>query len=81
MLDALLPAAEALQAAAGAGAGAAEAAAAAAEAARRGARETAGMTAAAAGRSAYVPADSLRGVEDPGAAAVAAWLGAVAEAV
>lgn len=63
MLDALLPAAEALQRGQDWGA--------AARAARQGADATAQMTQARAGRSAYVPSESLDGVVDPGAEAVA----------
>ena len=37
--------------------------------------------AAAAGRSSYVPKAALRDVPDPGARAVALWLGAAAEAL
>ena len=43
----------------------------AAAAARRGAAKTATMTAARAGRASYVPQDSLTGVTDPGAEAIA----------
>lgn len=70
MLDALFPAAAALEAGHGL--------AAAAAAARQGAERTASMTRARAGRSSYVPADALRGVADPGAAAMAAVLEAIA---
>ncbi|MFC6840144.1 dihydroxyacetone kinase subunit DhaK [Xanthomonas theicola] len=63
MLDALLPALEALAQGDGF--------AAAARAARAGADATAQLTRARAGRSAAVPADALRGVVDPGAEAVA----------
>ncbi|QNH18703.1 glycerol kinase [Xanthomonas sp. SS] len=63
MLDALLPALEAL-----ARSGSADDAA---RAARTGADATAQLTQARAGRSAAVPADALRGVVDPGAEAVA----------
>lgn len=71
LLDALLPAAQALtrqtdwQAAAAA--------------ARQGANQTATMTRAGAGRSAYIPAESLRGVTDPGAEAVALVFEALAK--
>jgi len=71
MLDALIPASDALE-------GGADLAAAAA-AARRGAELTAAMTRARAGRSSYVPAEALRGVADPGAAAMAAVLEAIAK--
>ncbi|MFC3687683.1 dihydroxyacetone kinase subunit DhaK [Aquipuribacter hungaricus] len=53
--------------------------AAAPDAAEAGAEETAGMTTARAGRSAYVPSEHLR-VQDPGAAAVAIMLRAAADA-
>ena len=71
MLDALFPAAEALE-------GGADLAAAGA-AARRGAELTSTMTRARAGRSSYVPAEALRGVPDPGAVAMAAVLEALAK--
>lgn len=70
MLDALVPAAAALEAGAGLTA--------AATAARRGAELTASMTRARAGRSSYVPAEALRGVADPGAVAMAALFEALA---
>ena len=70
MLDALFPAAAALQAGQGL--------AAAATAARGGAALTASMTRAGAGRSSYVPAEALRGVADPGAVAMAALFEAIA---
>jgi len=76
MLDAALPASEALNAALASGASAAAAAAAAAEAAQRGADATCTMTAQA-GRSSYVPEAALRDNPDPGAQAVACWLLAV----
>ncbi|KAI8467146.1 MAG: dihydroxyacetone kinase family protein [Monoraphidium minutum] len=79
MLDALLPAARALAAAAPAGGGGAAAARAAAGAAAEGAEGTKGM-AAAVGRASYLRADHLTGA-DPGAVAVATWLGAVAGAL
>ena len=63
-----------------AGAGSGEALQAAAEAAQQGAEATRGMTAAA-GRSSYVPEAVLADVPDPGARAVALWLGAVAKAL
>lgn len=59
---------------------AAQAASAAAAAATAGAEATKNM-AAAAGRSSYVPAERLAGHMDPGARAVALWLGAVAAAL
>jgi len=52
----------------------------AAAAAREGADATAGMQVAM-GRSAYVPTAALQTVPDPGAQAVAIWLGAVAKAI
>lgn len=70
LLDALVPALDVLHAG-----GSPEDAARAAEA---GAEATARMTGAAAGRSAHVPAAHLRGVVDPGAAAVASLFRAVA---
>ncbi|GBF98253.1 3,4-dihydroxy-2-butanone kinase [Raphidocelis subcapitata] len=79
LLDALVPAAEALAAAADAGAGAAEAAHAAAAAAKAGAAATAGM-AASAGCASYVRGSALKN-EDPGAVAAAAWLQAVADSL
>jgi triose/dihydroxyacetone kinase / FAD-AMP lyase (cyclizing) len=78
MLDALLPAARAAADAAGRGGPAAAEAAAAAAA--EGAAATASM-AGGAGRAAYVPAAALDGSPDPGAEAVAAWLGGVAAAL
>jgi dihydroxyacetone kinase len=72
MLDALFPAAKALEAGAGL--------AAAAKAATRGAELTASMTTARAGRSSYVPSESLRGIADPGAVAMAAVFEAIARA-
>lgn len=63
LLDALLPALEALAQGAGVDA--------AAHAARTGADATARLTRAGAGRAAAVPAEALRGVIDPGAEAVA----------
>jgi dihydroxyacetone kinase len=61
MIDALLPALEALP----------DGLAAAAEAARKGADATAEITRARAGRASYVSAESLAGHNDPGAEAVA----------
>ncbi|MDW5376130.1 dihydroxyacetone kinase subunit DhaK [Halomonas sp. HP20-15] len=63
MIDALVPAIEALKAGQGLGDAAA--------AARQGADATARLKRAAAGRSAYVPESALDGVTDPGAEAVA----------
>eukprot|EP00967_Tisochrysis_lutea_P135586 scaffold240856_cov27-Tisochrysis_lutea.AAC.1 len=81
MLDALAPAAEAAKAAAAEiGATRVSTLAAAALAAREGATATCGMSANA-GRSSYVNADVLKNVPDPGAMAVAGWLGALADAI
>ena len=80
MLDALLPAAEALLAGAAENTTAAEALARAAAAARQGAERTTGMGAQA-GRSSYVAPAVLAEVPDPGAVAAACWLGAVASAL
>ncbi|GAB2796835.1 dihydroxyacetone kinase subunit DhaK [Halomonas shantousis] len=73
MLDALIPALEALHA----GQSMQEAAA----AARQGADRTAEMGHAQAGRSAYVPESALKGVVDPGAEAVARVFATLAEAL
>lgn len=70
MLDALCPALDALAA----GASLSDAA----RRAREGADATAGMLSARAGRSSYLHADTLRGVKDPGAEAVALVLEALA---
>ena len=70
MLDALVPAATALQQGG--------ALAQAAEAAKRGADRTATMAIARAGRASYVPESALRGVRDPGAVAMAAVFAALA---
>ena len=70
MIDALAPAIEALS---NSGADAA------AEAATSGAALTATMTKAGAGRSSYVNASNLTGVQDPGATAVALAFTAVAK--
>ena len=78
MLDALVPAAAALQEASGSAP--AELAHAAAEAAQKGADTTKTMLAAA-GRSAYVPQEELKNIPDPGAQGVAVWLAAVAKAL
>jgi dihydroxyacetone kinase len=72
MLDAFIPAINALKSAD---------IGAAADAALRGADATATMTKAHAGRSSYVNATNLRGVKDPGATAVAFVFQAIAEAV
>ena len=71
MLDALLPAIAVLQKGGELGA--------AAHAARQGAEATAHLTQARAGRSSYVPAAHLSGVQDPGAAAVSAIFATLAE--
>ena len=75
MLDALLPAAEAFAEAVKAGRPVAEALRAAAAAAAEGARATAGMVPRR-GRSSYL-AERAVGHPDPGAEAVAIWLGAI----
>ena len=80
MLDALLPAADALDASTAKGAPVSACVAAAARAAMGGAEQTKAM-AARAGRASYVPADKLAEVPDPGAMAVAFWLAAAAEAL
>jgi dihydroxyacetone kinase len=61
MLDALIPAVDALD----------QGLQAAAQTARQGAEHTATLTHAHAGRASYVPAHALAGVVDPGAEAVA----------
>ncbi|MGU3418861.1 dihydroxyacetone kinase subunit DhaK [Methylobacterium sp. D54C] len=71
LLDALIPAVEALKGGD---------LAAAAAAARAGAEATAGMDRAGAGRSSYLAAGDLAGVQDPGAAGVAAAFAALAGA-
>ena len=71
LLDALIPAVEALKNGD---------LAAAAAAARAGAEATAGMERAGAGRSSYLAAGDLAGVQDPGAAGVAAAFAALASA-
>ena len=63
LLDALMPAVEALERG--------EDSAVAARAARKGAESTAHMTKARAGRSSYLPTAELKGVADPGAVAIA----------
>jgi dihydroxyacetone kinase len=75
MLDALKPASDALSAALGAGLPGAEALRRAVEAARSGAKATADMKPRL-GRSSYL-ADRALGHPDPGAEAVAVWLGAI----
>ena len=75
MLDALLPAASALEAAVGADASAVEAIRRAADAAEAGARATSGMVPRR-GRSSYL-GDRAAGHVDPGAEAVAVWLRAL----
>ncbi|KAL4434444.1 hypothetical protein ABPG75_000885 [Micractinium tetrahymenae] len=80
MLDALGPAAEALNVMANDWQAAEAAADAAASAAEAGAEATCSMTAAA-GRASYVPAEQQEGTPDPGARAVAIWLRAVANAL
>jgi dihydroxyacetone kinase len=76
MLDALVPAAAAFHDAVGAGRSVADALRAAAAAAAAGARATAGMRPRR-GRSSYL-GDRVLGHPDPGAEAVAVWLGALA---
>jgi dihydroxyacetone kinase len=71
MIDALLPALNALSKSSSISA--------AAKAARTGANATAKMTRARAGRSSYVSADKLKGVNDPGAEAVALLLQGLAK--
>jgi len=78
MLDALLPAAEAFQSAINSGQPTADALRAAAAAAREGASATAGMIPRR-GRSSYLGARAL-GHADPGAEAVAVWLGSLTKA-
>ena len=76
MLDALGPAARAL----GSSSSSSSCLDAVAQAAREGARATAGM-APVAGRSSWVSVEVAMGVQDPGAAAAAIWVGAVVEAL
>eukprot|EP01136_Pigoraptor_vietnamica_P017645 Opistho-1_new@63106 len=80
MLDALIPASEALEqmCAQGTAPSVREGAATAAKAADTGAQATASMDPHA-GRSSYVDAARLRGTADPGAVGVAAWMQAVAD--
>lgn len=80
MLDALLPAADAMSAAAAEGGGAAGMLSSAARAAEEGAEATKTMTAGA-GRASYVPTEVMKDVPDPGAKAVAFWLAAAAKAI
>jgi len=79
-LDALLPASEAMSAAAHKGASISAMVAAAATAAEAGAEATKAMRAGA-GRASYVPDEVLKNVPDPGAKAVAMWLQAVARSL
>mmetsp|Transcript_10120 Transcript_10120/g.30928 ORF Transcript_10120/g.30928 Transcript_10120/m.30928 type:complete len:551 (-) Transcript_10120:1312-2964(-) len=51
----------------------------AAEAAKGGAEKTKSMGKAGAGRSSYIPAESMQGTADPGATAVGVWLSALAD--
>ncbi len=71
MIDALMPALSSLSSSGSI--------AAAAKAARKGADATASMTRARAGRSTYVSADRLKGINDPGAEAVATLLDGLAK--
>jgi dihydroxyacetone kinase len=71
MIDALQPALQSLQ-------GSSDISV-AARAARKGADATAAMTRARAGRSTYVSADNLKGINDPGAEAVALLLEGLAK--
>jgi len=80
MLDALLPAAEAMTTAAESGATIVAMVQAAAAAAKTGAEATKAMTAGA-GRASYVPLEVLKDVPDPGAMAVAMWLEAIASSL
>lgn len=80
MLDALQPAAEALKDAAGEGMEVPAGVRAAAKAAAAGAESTKTMSAAA-GRSSYVPQQTLKDTADPGAYAVGIWLTAVSKAM
>jgi dihydroxyacetone kinase len=79
MLDAIVPAADALAAAASAGADLRDGLRGAATAAREGAEATAGMVARR-GRASYV-GDAARGVQDPGAVAVAVFFEAADDAL
>lgn len=80
MLDALLPAVRAAEDALAKGVSGPEVAAAAAAAAAAGAEATRSMDAKA-GRASYVPGAAGAAVPDPGAAAVAVWVQAVASAL
>ena len=77
LVDALFPAAEALERVGLAGGSAVEAARAAADAAAAGAEATQGK-AAAAGRASYVGTAEAAAAADPGAVAAALWVHAVA---
>ena len=79
MLDASLPAVEAMEGL-GKDASVAMLAQAAANAAEAGAEKTKTM-AAGAGRASYVPTEKMKDVPDPGAKAVAIWLKAVADSL
>jgi dihydroxyacetone kinase len=79
MMDALIPASQALRTSLAAGAAPADAMASAAAAARRGAQATAGMIPKK-GRSSYLGSRAV-GVVDPGAEAVSLWLSAIESAV
>lgn len=79
MVDALVPASDAICDQARSGASAREALASAIDAAQRGTEATAAMTARL-GRSTYL-GDRALGVADPGAEAVTVWLRAIEEAV
>ena len=80
MLDALLPAADAMTASAAGGGTVAAMLTAAAAAAETGAEATKSMVAGA-GRASYVPEDVIKNTPDPGAKAVAMWLAAVAKSL
>uniref|UniRef100_A0A0G4FKX8 DhaK domain-containing protein n=1 Tax=Chromera velia CCMP2878 TaxID=1169474 RepID=A0A0G4FKX8_9ALVE len=79
MMDALIPSAAALEEAVKGGAGGRDALMAAAEAAAKGCESTKELRPAA-GRSAYIPFDQVRGTADPGAYAVSLWVAALASA-
>jgi len=80
MLDAIVPASEALHEAAAHNASAAECARRAIDAAERGAEATKAMRAHA-GRTAYVPEANQKGVPDPGAMGAVEWMRGVGEAL
>ena len=80
MLDALVPASDALLTAVAGGSTAAEAFDRAVDAAAEGAEKTKSMRANA-GRTAYVPEAAQMGVPDPGAMAVVEWLMGLREAL